>query len=445
MQTKKYTKTNAILFGITAIIIQIVLIREFMLVFYGNELVVGLILASWLFWVALGSQIGNRLKNKICTLRFFFLLQVLNVITAFLAIFLSKIIRLIAGVPIGEYVSIFDITWTSFAILSTPCFLIGLQFALLASIAKYDTKIGDPSAHVYIFESLGSFVGSLIFSLLVVSWLSDLQSLLLLLTVITFAAGIELNRKCFFIGALFFLIIMLSPIPRNLESRLVQLQWRTFNCDFNLADWENSRYGQLAVIDWGGEKSLYYNERKQTTIPDPIGSQQIAHLVMNQHSDPHSILLIGGGMGGFVKEILKYSGVTLDYLELDEKVYSVMQKHLPAEDSLLWNNPNLQIYHLDGRYFLRQTDRYYGLIIVNVGEPATASSNRFYTLEFFRDAKSRLDNDGILALCNVPSAVNYFGPEMLELNASIYHTVQRIFDHILVIQSQCDKELSFFL
>jgi len=450
MSIRSHTRTNALLLGVTAIIVQIVLIREFISVFYGNELVVGLILASWLFWIALGSQIGNHLKVKISSVRTFFILQTSVVIAAFMAILFTKLIRLIARVPIGEYVSIFDITWTSFAILAVPCFLLGLQFAFLASIVKSDRTIGDPSAHVYIYESLGSFVASLIFSLLVVVWLSDLQSLLLLLMVISFTAAIELNRKWLFLGSLFFLIVILSPFPKKFESALVELQWKTFNRNFDVVDWETSRYGQLAVINWGGEKSLYFNGLKQTIIPDPIGSQQSAHLIMNQHRDPQSVLLIGGGMGGLAKEILKYHKVTLDYLELDEKVCSLMQRNLPAEDTLIWKNPNLHIRHVDGRFFLRKTDTYFDLIIVNVGEPATASSNRYYTFEFFKDAKSRLAGDGIIALCNVPSAANYFGHEMLELNGSIYHTIKRVFSNVLVIPGEsaiflaadCDTALS---
>ena len=434
MRLRNYTKTNSLLLGVTAIIVQIILLREFLVVFYGNELCVGLILASWLFWVAAGSQMGNRIKHQRGIPSLFFILQAAEVIAAFVAIYLIKIIRTIAGVPIGEHVSILDITWAAFAILSVPCFLLGIQFALLATtMLKSDTPKGDPSAHVYIYESLGSLIASLIFSLLIVHWFSNLQTLILLLAMISLIAGIELSHRWLYISTILITILVLSPIPQSIESKLVELQWKTFNRNFDVVDWQNSRYGQLAVIEWGGEKSLYHNGLKQTIIPDPIGTQQTAHLIMNQHPRPRSVLLIGGGMGGLAEEILKYQGCQLDYLELDNKVCSVMQKHLPLVDSPFWKNPNLRIQHLDGRYFLPRNDTPYDIIIVNVGEPSTASSNRYYTLEFFRDAKSRLASTGILALCNVPSSADYFGPEMLKLNASIYHTLKQVFDHLLVI------------
>ena len=53
-----------VLIGLTAAIAQIVLMRELMVVFYGNEMSLGLMLASWLFWTSAGSAMAGRLTAR---------------------------------------------------------------------------------------------------------------------------------------------------------------------------------------------------------------------------------------------------------------------------------------------------------------------------------------------------------------------------------------------
>jgi spermidine synthase len=57
-------RTVLILIGFTAAIAQIVLLRELMVVFYGNECSICLMLASWLFWTYAGSNLGGRLTTR---------------------------------------------------------------------------------------------------------------------------------------------------------------------------------------------------------------------------------------------------------------------------------------------------------------------------------------------------------------------------------------------
>ncbi|MDH5174636.1 MAG: hypothetical protein OEW43_05190, partial [Elusimicrobiota bacterium] len=70
---KKYLILGLILIGFTSLAAQIVLMRELMVVFYGNELSLGITLAGWLFWVAVGSWgIGRLLVERIrCRLAIF--------------------------------------------------------------------------------------------------------------------------------------------------------------------------------------------------------------------------------------------------------------------------------------------------------------------------------------------------------------------------------------
>ena len=64
MRSRTALRAVLALIGFTAILAQIVLMRELMVVFYGNEISLGIILANWLLWTALGSGVLGRLAGR---------------------------------------------------------------------------------------------------------------------------------------------------------------------------------------------------------------------------------------------------------------------------------------------------------------------------------------------------------------------------------------------
>jgi len=417
-------------------VVQIILLREFMAVFYGNELCIGLVLASWLFWVAIGSWLGSALLGRPFSSSpvFFLLLQIFTYLTALAAIVMVKFVRPILHVPYAEFISLSELASFAFIALALPCLLIGLQFALLASLAAKDSLAkGDPSATVYAYESLGSMVSGLILTLAVIRWFSNITGLVLFAALIL-AVFAWVERSKIGWGAMAIcLLLLVTPLSRYVESRLMNNYWQSMGTEITLLDWRHSRLGELAVVDWGGERNLYANGIKVTSLPDPIGSQALASLLMNQHPSPGSVLLIGGGLGGLAPELARYEDSEITYLELEASAFRLALAHLDSTSATKWQIPNLHIVHADGRFYLRQQSRKYDLIIVNIGRPASAASNRFYTREFFQLAKKRLRENGILALCQVPSSAEYMSRELLRLNSAIYQALKKEFTNILIL------------
>ncbi|NIA30532.1 MAG: hypothetical protein GWP06_11550 [Actinobacteria bacterium] len=425
------TQLYAFLLGASAITIQIVLLREFMAVFYGNELCVGLFLAGWMLWIAAGSWAGNFLKKFDLTGGKFLALQLLTFALALVSVLAIKFVRVLLHVPYGEFISFSDLVIFSIFILAIPCFLLGFQFSLLArSFALQKSLSGNPSAFVYILESLGSVVASVAISLLLLRWFTNIQCLLILAVLGSFAIAIPGRiRWGYFVG--FFLVILLaSPLPRKIESSFMQIYWHSVDKTMHPLAWKNSRYGELVVLDWGGENIFYANSLKQTVLPDKIGSQTLASLVMNEHPDPKFVLLIEGGLGGLADELARYPGSHVDYLNLDEKAFQLTRSFLDT----LTIRKNLKILFADGRRYLHTNkNKKYDLIVINVGRPISAASNRYYTREFFQLAAQRLRESGILAILNFPSSENYLGSELLQLNAALYKTLKMQFADVFVI------------
>jgi spermidine synthase len=73
------------------------------------------------------------------------------------------------------------------------------------------------------------------------------------------------------------------------------------------------------------------------------------------------------------------------------------------------------------------------MIIVNVGAPTTALSNRYYTDSFFHQAKTSLNENGVLALCHFPAGEHFLGEELLALNKIVLNTLQYEFSNVLAL------------
>jgi spermidine synthase len=100
------------------------------------------------------------------------------------------------------------------------------------------------------------------------------------------------------------------------------------------------------------------------------------------------------------------------------------------------NDKRVHIHHTDGRAFIRNAaresdSRKYDLVWVDVPDPSTISLNRFFTIEFYRDVRALLSEDGVMAT-QVSSAVNYFGEVVLNYLGSVAGTIKEVFPEFVV-------------
>ena len=118
--------------GFSGLVAQILLLRELLIVFSGNELTLGFVLASWFFWVAVGSAIGGRwggnhdesLRNR------FAFFQTIIPFILILQIILIRQSRHVFRLPQMATVGLGQIFWVSFLLLAPLCLILGLMFSL---------------------------------------------------------------------------------------------------------------------------------------------------------------------------------------------------------------------------------------------------------------------------------------------------------------------------
>jgi len=147
---------------------------------------------------------------------------------------------------------------------------------------------------------------------------------------------------------------------------------------------EQTEFQHLAVIDtkqFG--RMLVLDGMVQTTIQDEfVYHEMIAHVPLNTHPNPRNVLVIGGGDGGTIREIVKHPAVEKATLvEIDRRVVEVSRELLP-EISYALDNPKVTVIYDDGIKHVEDNTGIYDLIIVDSTEPVGPAvelfSSRFY-------------------------------------------------------------------
>lgn len=122
--------------------------------------------------------------------------------------------------------------------------------------------------------------------------------------------------------------------------------------------------------------------------------EMIAHPSLHVHPKVKKVLVIGGGDGGTVREILKHSDIQeVHVCEIDEEVISVCKKHFPTLSSG-FDDPKVKIFFEDGAAFVRERKNEYDLIIVDSSDPIGPAEVLFQE-QFYRNMFDALKDDGI--------------------------------------------------
>jgi len=435
--------------GVTALIAQVVLVRELLSLFLGNELSIAFVLAVWLAAVAAGSAIGARIAPRLRSPEGAFALSQLA-----LALLLPAALLIVRsaqppGITPGEAWGPGAMLLVSLGTLGLVCLLVGLQFVFAAAAAGHrraTTESVSPVACVYALEAAGAMLGGIAFHF----WLSqhivafgafalvgilNIASAFALLRPRTSLTQAALAFPCLLLGAL----LLRSP-----EIDLASVQSNPRWAGFTVLSHSPSKYGDLTSALREKQLSLFQSGVLVFTSEEEYANEVTAHLPLLQHPSPRCVLLIGGAVGDLPEEILRHPVERLDCVELDPKLLDVTRRaariarlDLPLE---VLDDPRIHMQFGDARLFVQQSPPVYDVIVANVPDPATAALNRFYTLEFLREAKRALAPGGILAVTLTGSTHHLSGPLLLAA-ATTNTSLRQVFPDVLLVPG----ETMFFL
>lgn len=158
-----------------------------------------------------------------------------------------------------------------------------------------------------------------------------------------------------------------------------------------------SKYQDVLVFkstNWGNV--LVLDNCIQVTERDEYSYQEmITHLAMNSHPNPKKALVIGGGDGGVLREILKHSSIEEAWLcDIDETVIEVSKKYLPNM-AKAYNDPRTKVHIGDGFKFLEDYKNTFDVIITDSSDPEGPAESLFQK-PYFELLKGALTEKGVI-------------------------------------------------
>lgn len=150
---------------------------------------------------------------------------------------------------------------------------------------------------------------------------------------------------------------------------------------------ESEQFGRMLVLD-----GVY-----QTSIFDEfVYHEMIAHIPLFTHPNPQKVLVIGGGDGGSVREVVKHQKVEKAVMvEIDGLVVEVSKQYLPEiSEAMLNQHPKLDLRIDDGLKHIAELESHYDVIIVDCSDPIGPGEGLF-TYEFYQNVKKALKPDGL--------------------------------------------------
>jgi spermidine synthase len=409
--------------GIASVAVQLVLVREYLAQFRGNEVIIALIFFCWLVFggmgTALSSGFGKRRRPP--TTEFLALcscLLAIVVVGQVIAIRRLRDLVFIHGASVGFYPTL------SFVALTMLPYALMVGFVLPYSLMVVrERSPGFPGNWIYMADNAGDVAGGALFSFALVHWLAPFEILLVihlpLLAALWRMEGAR-SRKTIGTGMLAITVLVAGAL---LDERLLPVR------EGRRVFYAESRYGRIEVIESQGEVTLFSDGVPSLFSHDPALAEECVHFPLSQIASPRRLLLVSA-VGGMMAEVAAYHPEKVDYVELDPLAAQVQRRFGLVDDI-----PGMTVINQDARAYLAATSTRYDAILINLPEPETYQVNRFFTAGFFALVKRRLAPGGVFSF-GITGVANYVSEARRQVLSSLANTAGRFFEHVLLMPGQ---------
>lgn len=293
-----------------------------------------------------------------------------------------------------------------YALVGMIGILIGLEIPLLMRILKDRLEFKELVSQIFTFDYVGALLASLLFPLILVPYLGLLRSSFLfgLLNIMVAFWTLHIFRKELpWIKSLnstaAFLAIILA-VGFAYSDNIIRFSEAAAYQD-NIIYSTSTPY-QRIVVTGGKDIRLFLNGNLQFNSRDEYRYHEaLVHPAMSAHPQPREVLVLGGGDGMAVREVLKYPQArSITLVDLDpamtdlfreEGLFSKLNQHSLSD-------PRVKIINQDAFVWLRKTDRRFDVVIADFPDPSNYSLGKLYSDTFYRTLKGALKPEGIVVI-----------------------------------------------
>lgn len=185
-------------------------------------------------------------------------------------------------------------------------------------------------------------------------------------------------------------------------------------------------------------KSIFLDRKPQSSEVDHfIFNEILVHPAMIFQDDPKSVLMIGGGPGSGLAELVKYKSLDkIVICDLDREAVGAYQRLLPEWHRGAYSDQRVQLHHVDARHYLEESSHLFDAIYIDIPDPLEGgAAGSLFSVEFYRLIKSRLTPNGIVVSQAGRSSLNN-----LRYHAGIAATFKEVFKNV----SSFDRHIPFY-
>jgi spermidine synthase len=282
---------------------------------------------------------------------------------------------------------------------------IGMEIPLATRINSQYQELRSNISAVMEMDYFGSLLGGLLFAFVLLPFLGLTYTPLILGSInfavaaflfLRFRGLLAAKRR---VGILFVLVLVIlatlavtvKPIVRYGEQKqykdLVVLSQQT-------------RFQKIVMTQWKDWFWLYINGDEQfSTYDEERYHEPLVHPALKLCSDPSRVLILGGGDGLAVREVLKHKTVkTVTLVDIDSVMTDLAKNHplLTTINKGSMNDPKVTVLNMDASSFLDSSDSLYNVILIDLPDPDSMDLMHLYSKGFYTDLSKRLARGGVI-------------------------------------------------
>ncbi len=349
------------------------------------------IIGVYLFAMGIGSYLSKFFKDRLLT--WFIQIEILvGLVGGISATILFFAFEQASGFHILLY-----------GLISLTGILVGLEIPLLMRILKSELEFSELVSQVFTFDYVGALLASVLFPLFLVPYLGLLKTafffgmlniLVAILLCFIFEKGIRYLR---FLRAQA-IVLLLVLLVGFVYAERIQNFTETLNYNESIIFSKSSPYQRIVLTNVKGTTKLYLNNNLQFSAADEYRYHEaLVHPGLSHLYGPATILILGGGDGLALREVLKYPSVQkVTLVDLDATVTDLFKNSasLKKLNEGALSDKRLTLINTDAFTWLKKQQTQFDFIIIDFPDPSNFSIGKLYSTSFYEEIKKVLKPNG---------------------------------------------------
>lgn len=184
----------------------------------------------------------------------------------------------------------------------------------------------------------------------------------------------------------------------------------------------------LVELEAMGKTLFLDNKIQSAEIDEAVFHEALVHPAMVSHPNPKKVLIMGGGEGATLREVLRYPVERAVMVDIDEQLVKLCEAYMPEWHRGAFYDDRAKLVFTDARKYVEETDEKFDVIISDLTEPIEGGpSVMLFTKEFYETVYEKLTDNGILVVQSASADIYFAG-----FVSSVYKTLKEVFPLVKV-------------